>query len=361
MATQGAFKKLGAGAYRVYPYKVHKNWVLDESTVGIATSSMDPDIQIFTGDINNKVTQSGFFTEPYYSSSVSGDTIYRQIRHLYYGGAPHSDAAYATRSLLLSGSGIMAGYHGYDPTIPGNGVHVNEPYNSFGSNNTNEIYKDLHTGSLTWISIPHLVFGEGIERGTVVLTDKSTGTVMTIKDDSEGNLYDTGYSSSLASAGSSSISASYVGNIFYEHGNFVLIAPSRSLWYDTNVLNGVTESYNTGQYGQLCKGRTDADGFDLEFKGTITNYEQVIDCVAGEGEFNFSMNDSLRTKNSGSDKNEIYPGELIPMATSSTYQPYVTTLGLYDDQRRLLAVGKLARPIRKDPTLSISFMIRFDL
>ena len=100
MATTGAFKKLGAGAYRVYPYKVHKNWNLDVSMVGIASSSMDPDIQIFTGDINNKATQSGFITEPYYSSSVSGDTIFRQIRHLYYGGAPHSNNAFATRSAL---------------------------------------------------------------------------------------------------------------------------------------------------------------------------------------------------------------------------------------------------------------------
>ena len=354
MATQGAFKKLGAGAYRVYPYRVHKNWSLDESTVGIATSSMDPDIQIFTGDINNKVTSSGFFAEPYYSSSVSGDTIYRQIRHLYYGGAPHSDDAFTTRSLLIgTASGQIP--HGMDPTIPGNGSYINSPYNTFGSNDTNKIYKNLHTGSLTWISIPHLVFGEGIEKGSVELTDKSSGTTITIKDDSEGNLYDTAFSASLVAAESSSITASYVGNVFYEHGNFVLIAPTAS------TQTGITEAYNTGQYGNLCKGRTNTDGFDLAFRGTVTNYETVIDCVAGEGEFNFSMNDSLRTKNSGSDKNEKYPGELIPMATSSTFQPYVTTVGLYDDQRRLLAIGKLPRPIRKDPNLSISFMVRFDL
>ena len=46
MATQGAYKSLGPGGYRVYPYRVHKVWNLDESMIGEATSSQDPDLQI---------------------------------------------------------------------------------------------------------------------------------------------------------------------------------------------------------------------------------------------------------------------------------------------------------------------------
>ena len=158
----------------------------------------------------------------------------------------------------------------------------------------------------------------------------------------------------MAGAGSSSISASYVGNVFYEHGNFVFIAPSASF-------NGSTETYNTGQYGNILQGRTESDGWDLKFNGTITNYEVVVDAVAGEGEFNFTMNDSLRMKYSGSNGNEEWEGQLIDMATGSSFQPYISTIGLYDDNRRLLAIGKLPRPIRKDPNLSISFKIRFDI
>ena len=54
MAVQGAYKSLGPGGYRIFPYRVHKVWNLDESMIGEATSSQDPDIQIFKGDLNNK-------------------------------------------------------------------------------------------------------------------------------------------------------------------------------------------------------------------------------------------------------------------------------------------------------------------
>ena len=348
MATQGAYKKLGPGAYNVYPYRVHKTWNLDETMVGEASQS-DPDIQIYTGDLNNKTTNTGYLTEPYFSSSVSGDTIFRQVRHLYYGGAPHSDATYLSKS--------EAGFpkpQGLDSTLVGNGGRINEPFCSFGLNDNQKVFKNLHTGSLTWLSIPYLVYGEGIQKNTVTLTDKSNGNALTIKDDGYGNLYDNDYSESLSSAGSSSISASYVGNVFYEHGNFVFIAP-------TSSFNGSTETYVSGQYGNICRGTTNANGWDLTFKNTVTNYEVVIDAVAGEGEFNFTMNDSLRTKYSGSEGTEEWEGQLIDMATGSTFEPYISTIGLYDDNRRLLAVGKLPRPIRKDPKLSISFKIRFDL
>ena len=351
MATQGAYKKIGPGGYTVYPYVVHKTWNVDESMVGEATSSdQDPDIQIYKGILNNKTGSTGYLVEPYFSSSVSGDTIFRQVRHLYYGGAPHSETAYAFRS----SSGFPHGFSGYDATKIGNGARINEPFNTFGSNNNSKVYKNLHTGSLTWLSIPYLCYGDGIQKKSVTLTDKSSGTSLIIKDDGEGNLYDTGFSSSLKSAGSSSISASYVGNVFYEHGNFIFIPPTASF-------DGSTETYNTGQYGKICQGRSNSDGFDLTFNNNLTNFEVVVDCVAGENEFNFTMNDSIRTKYSGSEKTEDYEGQLIDMATGSTFEPYITTIGLYDDNRRLLAVGKLGRPIRKDPKLSFSFKVRFDI
>ena len=58
MATQGAYKKLGPGAYTVYPYRVHKTWFFDETMIGEATASeQDPDIQFYVGSLNNKTTK----------------------------------------------------------------------------------------------------------------------------------------------------------------------------------------------------------------------------------------------------------------------------------------------------------------
>ena len=46
--------------------------------------------------------------------------------------------------------------------------------------------------------------------------------------------------------------------------------------------------------------------------------------------------------------------------THSEFNPYVTSIGLYNDQHELLAVAKLSRPIKKPKEYDISFTIRFD-
>ena len=51
---------------------------------------------------------------------------------------------------------------------------------------------------------------------------------------------------------------------------------------------------------------------------------------------------------------------LVPYATSSNFQPYVTTVGLYDDFNRLVAIGKFPRPIKNDPNLAIAFEVKID-
>ena len=42
------------------------------------------------------------------------------------------------------------------------------------------------------------------------------------------------------------------------------------------------------------------------------------------------------------------------------FNPYITTIGLYNDSNELLAIGKLAQPIQKPIDYDITFMIRFD-
>lgn len=46
--------------------------------------------------------------------------------------------------------------------------------------------------------------------------------------------------------------------------------------------------------------------------------------------------------------------------TGSYLTPYITTIGLYDDDNNLLVVAKLPTPIKSFPDLPINFLIRFD-
>jgi len=57
------------------------------------------------------------------------------------------------------------------------------------------------------------------------------------------------------------------------------------------------------------------------------------------------------------DNNETY----LPFASSSVFAPYITTIGLYDNFGQLLAIGKLAQPIRKRNDVDMNFLIRLDL
>ena len=42
------------------------------------------------------------------------------------------------------------------------------------------------------------------------------------------------------------------------------------------------------------------------------------------------------------------------------FKPYVTTVGLYDDNYDLLAVGKFAQPIKTSEETDMTFVIRWD-
>ena len=47
--------------------------------------------------------------------------------------------------------------------------------------------------------------------------------------------------------------------------------------------------------------------------------------------------------------------------SGSAFAPYITTIGLYNDEGQLLAVAKLAQPIRKRNDVDINFIVRIDL
>ena len=89
----------------------------------------------------------------------------------------------------------------------------------------------------------------------------------------------------------------------------------------------------------------------LSFKNRYTVYENEIVCTVEQNEFNMSQNPTITTDTSGS---------LRDFATGSDFQPYVTTVGLYNDANELLIVGKLAQPTLLSTKTSTTFVIRYD-
>ena len=193
-------------------------------------------------------------------------------------------------------------------------------------------------------SIPQIYYGEGIKPGSLTLT---TGSV-TYTDDGFSNLID---------------SASNVkGNIFYDRG-FVI----------------ATKDIQSG---------SSFTDYSLQYRSTKTIYENEIFISVLESEFNASTNPTALTnidfesfqailddpitkqKYTGSFYN-IKSARVNPLfweydfsasndPTGSYLAPYITTIGLYDNEMNMIAVAKLPQPIKSMPDYPLNFIIRFD-
>jgi len=119
----------------------------------------------------------------------------------------------------------------------------------------------------------------------------------------------------------------FMGNVFYNHGMMVLGAIPSKFGTVTNV----------------------------DCRGTHTIWETEISCTVGPGEFGMSCNPTLQYYNASHNQYEYKP-----FVTGSSFKPFVTSIGLYDDYGRMLAVAKLNTPIQTPDNVDTTFVIRLD-
>ena len=122
-----------------------------------------------------------------------------------------------------------------------------------------------------------------------------------------------------------------VGNIFYSMG---LITITNPYYFHHFKHHNITSSIN--------------------FKNTLPLVENEYQCTVDEHDFNFTNNVSTRCIT-----NEEHE-HLADFATGSLWNPYVTTVGLYDDNHELLVVGKLGQPVRMSEETDTTFILRWD-
>ena len=184
-------------------------------------------------------------------------------------------------------------------------------------------------------SVPQRYYGEGIKIGTVVLEDEQLARIYT--DDGNSNLIDSG--------------SNIKGNIFYDRGLIVVAK---------DIVSGSVLSQ-----------------FTLNFRSTKTIFENEIFLSVLENEFNVSQNptavdydgtigriklhnirSTINPLKVGGFADYLYSGSVDP--TGSYLAPYITTIGLYDDELNMVAVAKLPQPIKSLPDYPINFIVRFD-
>ena len=149
------------------------------------------------------------------------------------------------------------------------------------------------------------------------------------------NIYNKAYSSSVYQNMSESINHSpYIGNMFYQNGFATITHPK----------------YQDALSGSSGKGIIE----QLKFQGSHLIYENEYQCTIEEDEFNDTLNISARKIKSHQSE------DLANFATGSLFKPYITTVGLYNEDNELLVVGKLGQPLRTSNETDSTIVVRWD-
>ena len=244
-------------------------------------------------------------------------------------GTPFSNTI--DTQLELNSNGISKGglYHSikhlyYDnPTL---GSVMNDTGFRKNYNSTDE---RVLSNTIAVISIPQYMYGNGIQRNSVEL------------EFLDNVLIDDGYSNIVNDVGE------VYGNVFYGVGIIVITK---------SVIDEVT--LNT---------------YQLKFKSTVVINETEVLLNINETEFNISQNPTAISGSeilydgivSAIDQNisggffDVYRYQELD-STGSYLEPYITTIGLFDSELQMVAVAKLAIPIKKSYGDSLNFLLKFD-
>ena len=325
----GAYKQFLTSDIVVTPLTLNKSFnfngaaALTASNVGI-----DRFLGLCTSSLFNPITDptTGQITTQYQR------LVYNSAKELYYSNYLNSTASLGSpvyTASLVPGANT-AGDVLVGPTSSA-GRYWNYPQTTLTFEHYFPTSSDSYIGVL---SIPVGLFGDYIQPNSFNWIAPSGS----IYDDGQGNLI---FSSSQQ----------ICGQIFYPHGLAIITSDSQPQ----------EDVYGTAIFGSSLYGLSDttvienfvtSNNVTCSFSSSLTIYETQYKCNINENEYNFSLNPSIL---SGSNNDVLYD-----FATGSYFTPYVTTVGLYNEQQQLLAVGKLSQPLPLSPTTDTTILVNID-
>ena len=295
-----AYKQFLASDIVVSPFEVNKGFTFNRSE--------------FAGvGIDRFLAQSGsFLTDKSTTGTVATEysaLVFSSIKHLYY-----SNFLTSSRGDVAKTGSLIPGVNRESDVLVGPNRSTNYYNYPQTTLSQSRIYSE---GSKFYIiSVPSSLYGTQIKPGSFTYLDNDT-TAKLFTDDGEGNLLS---------------GSTVVGNIIYEHG-LVLIG------------------YTGNMYGSSSIALSSGLNVTCSFQSTITIYETQYKCTITENDYNYTLNPSTV---SGSN------GVVYSYVTASSFAPYVTTIGLYNDDQELIAVAKLAQPVPTSATTDMNIIINLD-
>lgn len=320
-----AFKQFNSQDIIVSPLEVNKSF----------TFAGDAELSASNVDINRFLGKNINFTASNNNATgfnlggliLSQSSVYNSTQQLYYSNyQSQSFGDDAITSSVLLGSDVSG-----DVLIGPNGSN-GRYVNYLQSTLTQSRY--FPTGSnenVLAFSIPSKLYGDYIqpESFELYLAYSGWSENQLVTDDGNGNLL------------SASIN---VGNIIYTHGMAIL---TQQDWNQSVTLENIYDA-NGNTTNITCS-----------FSSSYTIYETQYKCTIGESEFGFSQNPSIISSSLTGNENTS-SGIPYDFATGSYFSPYVTTVGMYNNDHELLAVGKLAQPLPTSQTTDTTILINID-
>ena len=337
-----AYKQFTTKDVTITPFDPNKRFSfigneLTGSNVGIEIySGVKPTSSLF---LSSSATSTGIV----YPENTTG--VYNSIKQLYY-----TNYLSSSTGDLVPTQSVIPGVTREDDRYVGP-VEAPRFDNYLQSTLTQSRYFPTESlGEISVISIPAKLYGNNIVPQTFEFSyTASWGTVFNIADDGEGNLQISGISTlpsaayGTSSYGSSSYGDTFqgavgdtVGQIFYAHGIAV-----------------ITTGSLTTMGSQIDNNNTNIESASVSYSSSVRIYENQYKCRINENEFDYSLNPTLL---SGS-ANDVY----YDFATGSFFNPYVTTVGLYNEVNELLVVGKLSIPVPISQYVDTTIIVNFDI
>lgn len=250
-----------------------------------------------------------FYTSSYTLTSGSHKLLnFKSIKHLYY-------------SNFNTGSGLIDTTGSYDNFLETSFSSGSRKLNNYGEG---IIY-----------SIPQKLFGTHLEPGSISISSSYTGSYnvnngFIIRDDSEGNLIE---------------GSTHVGNVVYSHGQLIVT--------------------NRNYFLHLSASEALANRPTIGFKSNLPIYTNQYSIKISDYEYNHTLNPSAQTGNTiltYSGSKYLQPsGKYANNVTGSEFQPYITSVGLYNDSNELIAVAKLAQPLPKPADTELTIQVKLDV
>jgi hypothetical protein len=322
----GAYKKLNQQDAYITTYTARKSWN--------ASGSQYPDLGIL-----NLVGESG-----------SGAYIPDEANIVYGGGDTNASTASFDKRLVYQSIHQLY-YSSFSssifPTSSSFDNYLQSSFNVSGSRQLNE--------NVAVFSLPKEVYGTHLEPSSISMTldvPEGSGRNYVLNNyvteggiDSDLDLYNQYTIPAISSLPSSSDSIvdDGEGNLHLKSGNSLLDKIGNVIYPHGQII--VTDNY-------LAKVFNDELNAIIEWKSNLPIYTHNYHCRVKANELNFTLNKTTVNQETGQIKDNI---------SGSAFQPYVTTIGLYNDANQLIAVAKTASPVPKSTNTDMSFHIKLDM